>query len=81
MLNKSRGLNVDCAVYDLEDSVAPNQKQSARAALADFLDSPRPKNVKEIGVRINATDTKHALEDLDAIVRPSRRHHSYTRMC
>jgi citrate lyase subunit beta-like protein len=70
MLNKSRGLNVDCAVYDLEDSVALNQKQSARKALADFLNSSRPKNVNEIGVRINATDTKHALEDLDAIVRP-----------
>jgi citrate lyase subunit beta-like protein len=71
MLAKSRNLNVDCVAYDLEDSVAPDQKQNAREALGSFLKNlnhERPQGIKEIAVRINATDTKHIEEDLKAVL-------------
>jgi citrate lyase subunit beta-like protein len=68
MLAKSQNLKVDTAVYDLEDSVAPNQKVEARYALRKFLQSGRPPGVKEVAVRINAIDTGLALDDLRAVV-------------
>ncbi|GKU23017.1 unnamed protein product [Fusarium langsethiae] len=71
MLGKSRNLTVDCIAYDLEDSVAPDQKQHAREALRNFLQDlkhDRPKDIKEIAVRVNATDTKHIEDDLRAVV-------------
>lgn len=37
MLEKSRHLDSDILIYDLEDSVAPNAKQSARTSLVHFL--------------------------------------------
>lgn len=69
MLIKSRGLKVDCAIYDLEDSVVPDQKHNARTALSEFLQTPRPDGIREVAVRINAIDTRHALDDLTAVVR------------
>lgn len=69
MLEKSRSLAVDCVAYDLEDSVAPDRKGSARRELRQFLDSPRPKGVKEVAVRINSVDTGLALDDLTEVVR------------
>ncbi|KAM0346772.1 hypothetical protein HYE67_002959 [Fusarium culmorum] len=71
MLVKSRNLTVDCVAYDLEDSVAPDQKQHAREALGSFLHSlthDRPKSIGEIAVRVNATDTKHIEDDLRTVV-------------
>jgi citrate lyase subunit beta-like protein len=69
MLEKSRGLSVDCVTYDLEDSVAPNRKANARHELRQFLSSTRPNGAKEVAVRINSVDTKHALADLTEVVR------------
>ncbi|PNP61685.1 hypothetical protein FNYG_13574 [Fusarium nygamai] len=71
MLAKSRSLTVDCVAYDLEDSVASDQKQHARETLGSFLQSlkhDRPKGIGEIAVRVNATDTKHIEGDLRAVV-------------
>lgn len=68
-LEKSRALVVDHITYDLEDSVTPTSKPDARVALRRFLSSPRPSNVKEIGVRINAVDTGFALDDLTEVLR------------
>ncbi|KAG8665132.1 uncharacterized protein FPOAC1_013110 [Fusarium poae] len=71
MLAKSHSLTIDCVAYDLEDSVAPDQKQHAREALGSFLQSlkhDRPKGIGEIAVRVNATDTKHIEDDLRAVV-------------
>ncbi|KEZ46302.1 4-formylbenzenesulfonate dehydrogenase [Scedosporium apiospermum] len=45
MLDKSMGLTVDCAAYDVEDSVTPDLKQSARHGLRDFLNTTRPKGI------------------------------------
>lgn len=71
-LEKSRGLAVDHITYDLEDSVTPSKKPEARTALRQFLESPRPENVKETGVRINSVDTGFALDDLTEVVRQLR---------
>ena len=37
MLNKSLQSPVDTIIFDLEDSVAPDQKGAARAQLVEFL--------------------------------------------
>ena len=71
MLEKSRGLNVDCVAYDLEDSVTPGKKAEARSRIRRLLNEPRPAGVKENAVRINALETGLALEDLTEVVRSS----------
>ncbi|MCJ1440516.1 MAG: hypothetical protein MMC23_001000 [Stictis urceolatum] len=68
MLTKSRGLTVDNITYDLEDSVTPSAKASARTSLASFLSQPRAPGIKEQAVRINAVDSGLALQDLASIL-------------
>jgi citrate lyase subunit beta-like protein len=67
-LEKSRGLNVDCVAYDLEDSVTPGRKAEARSNLRQFLQQERSKGIKEQAVRINAVETGMALDDLIEVV-------------
>jgi len=69
MLEKSRGLAVDNVTYDLEDAVTHSQKSAARVQLAQFLTQPRAPSIREQAVRINAVNTKLALEDMTAVVR------------
>src|SRR5262245_42755529 len=67
---KARTLPIDCVVLDLEDSVAPDAKVSARAQVAEAVAAggfaPR-----EVIVRINGLDTAWWLDDVSAIA-PSR---------
>ncbi|KAI0600170.1 beta subunit of citrate lyase [Biscogniauxia sp. FL1348] len=76
MLSKSLGLVSDNITYDLEDSVTPGAKASARAALRAHLESlsggARPAGVGELAVRINAVTTAHALADLSAVAASPR---------
>lgn len=67
-LDKSRGLNVDCVAYDLEDSVTPAKKAEARINLRQFLNQPRPAGIREQAVRINAVESGLALDDLTEVV-------------
>ncbi|CAJ2501461.1 Uu.00g043140.m01.CDS01 [Anthostomella pinea] len=69
MLTKSLGLTSDNITYDLEDSVTPSAKPSARHALQQHLTSfpSRPSSIRELGVRINAITTPFALADLTAL--------------
>ena len=69
MLDKSRGLDVDCIAYDLEDSVTPAKKSEARTTISKFLDQPRAKGIRETAVRINAVESGLALDDLSEVVR------------
>jgi citrate lyase subunit beta/citryl-CoA lyase len=64
MLEKARGLACDVVVLDLEDSVAPEAKDEARAAVCAAL-----KNYpgREVVVRINALATDLGRADLDAV--------------
>lgn len=69
MLDKSRGLSVDCVAYDLEDSVTPGKKAEARSNLRRLLDQPRVEGIREQAVRINAVETGLAFDDLTEVVR------------
>lgn len=82
MLIKSLGIKSDNVTYDLEDSVTPSAKPTARQALRAHLSnlppSPshggtearqrrRPFNIGELAIRINAVSTPYALDDLAAL--------------
>lgn len=64
MLDKSRGLSVDCIAYDLEDSVSLNKKDEARQRLRQFLEKPAGPGINEVAVRINSIDSGLAEKDL-----------------
>ena len=68
MMDKSRGLEVDCVAYDLEDSVTTSNKAEARKKIRRFLDQPRAGGIKETAVRINAVESGLALDDLTEVV-------------
>ena len=68
MLEKVRGLEVDCVVYDLEDSVISGKKDQARADVCRVLRRPRAPGVRENAIRINSVGSKMAEIDLIAIV-------------
>lgn len=65
-LEKARSLPADCLIFDLEDAVAPDAKETARAqvvaALAEGGYGPR-----EIVVRINGLETPWGEADIGAI--------------
>jgi len=68
MMDKSRGLTVDCVAFDLEDSVTPSRKAEARIAISKFLGQPRASGIRENAVRINTVKSGLALDDLSAVV-------------
>lgn len=65
-VDKARGLPVDAIILDLEDSVAPDDKPSAReAAVAAVAAGGFGK--REVVIRINGLDTAWGDEDLAAL--------------
>ena len=62
-LKKSSTLDVDALIYDLEDSVAPNAKESARDSLIKIINSGVNKDKEQV-VRINSLDTDIGRNDL-----------------
>jgi citrate lyase subunit beta/citryl-CoA lyase len=64
---KDRG--ADALILDLEDSVAPSEKDNARAAVAGLIE-PEAKRTWTFIVRVNALDTGLTLDDLAAVVKP-----------
>lgn len=65
-IDKARSLPCDAVILDLEDSVAPDAKASARAQVVDAL-AQGGFGAREIVVRVNAADTPWGAEDLAAI--------------
>lgn len=63
--DKALAAGADVVIVDLEDAVAPHEKERARAALAAWLDPARP-----VLVRINAVDTPWFGEDLALCAHP-----------
>ncbi|GAU79046.1 citrate lyase beta chain [Fusibacter sp. 3D3] len=64
-------LKPDCIIFDLEDSVAIEEKDSARDLLVEavkFYNYPANEAVPEIFVRINALHTPYASLDVEAVV-------------
>jgi citrate lyase subunit beta / citryl-CoA lyase len=64
-------LDCDAAIYDLEDAVAPDMKDAARAALTNHF-AAGPKTGVEQVIRINALSSPWGLDDLKtvAVCRP-----------
>jgi citrate lyase subunit beta/citryl-CoA lyase len=61
---KALASGADVVVIDLEDAVAPDRKEYARAATAELLTEPPPVPVH---VRVNAVDGPLAEADLEAV--------------
>jgi len=61
---KSLGSGADVVLIDLEDAVAPDRKEYARAATAELLSGPPPVPVH---VRVNALDGPWADADIKAL--------------
>jgi citrate lyase subunit beta/citryl-CoA lyase len=66
---KAAEAGADVLILDLEDSVAPSQKDAARALVAALLDDPAPRSWGFF-VRVNPFDTDLTLADLAAVVKP-----------
>ncbi len=68
-LVKSLGSGADALVLDLEDSVAAERKEAARAATLAFLEEAQQRQPRPLlMVRVNALETGLTDADLDAIV-------------
>tara|TARA_B110000858_G_scaffold193768_1_gene246959 strand:- start:60121 stop:61014 length:894 start_codon:yes stop_codon:yes gene_type:complete len=68
MLNKALGLAADSLILDLEDSVVPDRKLSARGEVCEYL-SHADFNKQEKLVRINPMDSEWGRDDLEAVLR------------
>ena len=61
-LEKAKSLQVDAIIFDLEDAVAPDEKETARRTLAEALSTGGYGNRLKI-VRINGLETDWGLDD------------------
>lgn len=66
---KAAGIGADVLILDLEDAVAPSQKDRARAMVAGLLDDVARRDWSFF-VRVNPFDTGLTLADLAAVVKP-----------
>jgi citrate lyase subunit beta/citryl-CoA lyase len=70
MIDKALGLNSDAIMLDIEDGVAPAEKDTARKLIAQALSrKPEPNGTTRF-VRINAIGHARMKDDLEAVVRP-----------
>src|SRR5215468_3193659 len=65
-IEKARTLAADAVILDLEDSVAPDAKATARRQVTDAV-SAGGFGAREVIVRINGLDTQWWLDDLNAV--------------
>jgi citrate lyase subunit beta/citryl-CoA lyase len=63
-IEKALACEADAVVLDLEDAVAPNRKEEARATVARVLESEPG---KPVFVRVNAVGTEPSAADMDAV--------------
>ncbi|HWP22833.1 MAG TPA: CoA ester lyase [Candidatus Binatia bacterium] len=70
MIDKALGLNADAVMLDLEDGVAPAEKDSARKNIAESLGREKASGSPARYVRINAIGHARMDADLEAVVRP-----------
>jgi citrate lyase subunit beta/citryl-CoA lyase len=68
-LDKAFASGADAVILDLEDSITPERKDTARKAALDFLKNAQSKKERpQLLVRINGLDTGMTDADLDAVV-------------
>jgi citrate lyase subunit beta/citryl-CoA lyase len=70
MIDKALGLNADAIMLDIEDGVAPNEKDTARQLIGEVLGREKARNSPARFVRINAIGHARMDADLEAVVRP-----------
>jgi citrate lyase subunit beta / citryl-CoA lyase len=70
MIDKALGLNTDVIMLDIEDGVAPNEKDTARKLIGEALGRERASKAPARFVRINAIGHARMDADLAAVVRP-----------
>ena len=70
MIDKSLGLNADAIMLDIEDGVAPDEKDTARKNIAESLGRAKTPGSPARYVRINAIGHARMNADLEAVVRP-----------
>jgi citrate lyase subunit beta/citryl-CoA lyase len=70
MIDKAFGLNADAIMLDIEDGVAPNEKEAARKNIGASLGREKPAGTPMRYVRINAIGHERMKADLEAVVRP-----------
>ena len=66
MFEKALTLNADTLILDLEDSVTPENKESARLAVCDWVEQA-DFGAKECLVRINPQDSPWGRDDVEVI--------------
>ncbi len=66
-IEKARSIAADALILDLEDSVPPSEKDSARKMVAASLDGLALSG-QEVFVRINSLPTPYAMLDIKAVV-------------
>ena len=64
---KAAAVGADVTILDLEDSVAPQDKDQARNSALEYL-SHRPSGDTLQALRINGVDTRAGISDLDALL-------------
>lgn len=70
MIDKALGLNADAIMLDIEDGVAPSEKDTARKQIAEALGQKKAPGSPARFVRINAIGHPRMDADLEAVVRP-----------
>lgn len=68
--SKAKAVGADILLIDLEDAVAPADKDAARRAALDAL-SAAMRPAPHVALRVNAIDTAHGLADLSALLAAS----------
>ena len=67
-IEKVKKIKVDCIIFDLEDSVLPEQKIQARSTICDILKNRKNEFLnKYVVVRVNGINTVWGVDDLEAI--------------
>ena len=70
MIDKALGLDADALMLDIEDGVAPGEKDQARQLIGEALDRERGPREPLRYVRINAIGHQRMEDDLAAVLRP-----------
>lgn len=70
MIEKAIGLSADVIMLDLEDGVAPSEKDTARRLIGEALGRERQADTPRRFVRINAVGHARMEADLEAVLRP-----------
>ncbi len=70
MIDKALGINADAIMLDIEDGVAPSEKEAARKNIGDSLRRDKAPGSPARYVRINAIGHERMVADLEAVIRP-----------